>query len=220
MTRALGSPNIPRTEGVLLARTRRSTTTGNNSMRWWVRVLCVSWAFSLCACSGGRGTPPAPSPTGPSGPIGPAEPACGMQSFPDPPLFSICSRPVARQCPLTPGPDARAVYSAGSCTARAGEACTPQPFPYCFSEQFSAVVSFNPPAEGLCGPEVKLSLTGGRAQWTLLEFAPVEGRCRLSSTADGERELLPCCRTLVDLPLQQAPGTTLRLSFDRDWALR
>ena len=42
----------------------------------------------------------------------------------------------------------------------------------------------------------------------------------LVSTTDGERDLLPCCRALVDLPLHQAPGFTLRLAFDRDWARR
>lgn len=203
------------------AHSRRSTTAGSNSMRWWVQVLCVSWALSSYACSEGRGTTPILPPTAPSPPpISPApgEAGCGMQSFADPQVFSMCTRP-ARQCPLTPGPGAVAVYSAGSCTSRNGEACTPQPFPVCFAESIESGVSYIPPAEGLCGPEVRLNVSDGRARWTLLEFAPIEGRCRPATTTQGERELLPCCRTLVDVPLQQAPGVVLRLGFDRDWAV-
>ena len=100
------------------------------------------------------------------------------------------------------------------------DSCTPTPYPVCFAEHLSTHVSFVPPTEGLCGPEIQLSLTGGTAQWRLQEFAPAQGQCRLVSTTDGERDLLPCCRTTVDLPLQQAPGFALRLAFDRDWARR
>lgn len=128
--------------------------------------------------------------------------------------------PVTRFCPLPPAPDAIAVYSAGSCLSAGSEFCTPQPFPTCFSGQLSIHVSYVPPAEGLCGPEIEVALGDGVAQWRLQEFAPEAGACRLVSTLDGERHLLPCCRTLVDLPLQQAPGRTLWLAFDRDWARR
>ena len=189
-------------------------------MRRWARVFCIGWACHVAACADGRRTPGPPTPTAPSVIVDTAEPQCGAQSFPDPRLFGLCPKPVARLCPLPPEPDALAVYSAGSCLVKPGETCTPEPFPVCFTEHFSAVVSFVPPAEGLCGPEAELSLTDGTAQWRLLEFAPVAGQCRLVSTTDGERDLLPCCRTLVDLPLQQAPGYALRLAFDRDWARR
>ena len=189
-------------------------------MRRWVCVLCVGWACHLAGCSDGRGTSVPSAPTAPSVIVETAEPQCGAQSFPDPRLFGLCEKPVTRLCPLPPEPDALAVYSAGSCLVKPGETCKPEPFPVCFKEYFSAVVSFVPPAEGLCGPEAELSLTDGTAQWRLLEFAPVAGRCRVVSTTEGEQDLLPCCRTTVDLPLQQAPGFALRLAFDRDWARR
>ena len=188
-------------------------------MRPWVRAFSVGWVC-MAGCSDGRDAPVPPAPTAPSVIVDTAEPQCGAQSFLDPQLFSQCPKPVARLCPLPPESDALAVYSAGSCYLRNGETCTPTPYPSCFAEHFSVHVSFVPPAEGLCGPEADLSLTNGTAQWRLQEFAPVEGQCRVVSTTDGERDLLPCCRTLVDLPLQQAPGFTLRLGFDRDWARR
>lgn len=192
-------------------------------MRRWARVLwCLSLALCVSFCSGGRGAPPSPpSPIGPTEPVDPGEsPGCGMQTFPDPPLFSACPKPVVRQCPLSPGPEAVAVYSAGTCLARNGAPCTPQPLPLCFSDYLSTVVSLIPPAEGLCGPEIELNVTAGMADWTLREFSRVDGRCSLVSTERGRRAVLPCCRTIVELPLQQASGTNLRLSIDGDWVLR
>ena len=200
-------------------RSGRSRRRGH-SMRRWARVLCVVWACHAMACSDGRGTSTLPSATAPSVTIEAGEPGCGLQSFPDPPLFGRCDRPVARLCPLPPEPDGLAVYSAGSCLARPGETCAPQPYPVCFTEHFSAHVLFVPPAEGLCATEMEISLTGGTAQWRLQEFAPVAGRCRLVSTTDGERDLVPCCLTLVGPAASQAAGDALRLAFDCDWARR